>query len=68
MPVLHLGMSGEAVTALQRRLLGLHYPVAIDGDFGAPTELAVKHFQADAGLAADGVVGAQTWGRMTGPA
>ena len=61
MAVLHLGSSGDAVASLQKQLSGLGYPVAVDGDFGPATELAIKHFQAGAGLQADGIVGAQTW-------
>lgn len=68
MPVLHLGMTGDDVVALQRRLFAKGYPVAIEGNFGAATELAVKMFQKDAGLTVDGVVGAQTWGKLSGAA
>jgi peptidoglycan hydrolase-like protein with peptidoglycan-binding domain len=42
---------------IQARLGGL----VIDGDFGPKTELAVKTLQAAMGLAADGIVGAQTF-------
>jgi peptidoglycan hydrolase-like protein with peptidoglycan-binding domain len=33
----------------------------VDGLFGSQTEKAVKAFQADAGITADGKVGPQTW-------
>ena len=35
--------------------------LAVDGDFGAGTEIAVAAFQANAHLTADGIVGDQTW-------
>jgi len=38
------------------------FPVLIeDGDFGQSTETSVKHYQQNENLAADGVVGKQTW-------
>lgn len=60
-PVLHRGSDGSGVTLLQQRLAAAGYAVALDGDFGPATELAVKHFQAAAKLDADGIVGAETW-------
>jgi putative chitinase len=66
MAVLYRGSSGAAVTRLQSQLSAKGYPVALDGDFGPATELAVQHFQAQAGLTVDGVVGAQTWGLLSG--
>jgi peptidoglycan hydrolase-like protein with peptidoglycan-binding domain len=35
-----------------------------DGAFGQKTEGAVKTFQRDKGLVADGVVGPKTWERL----
>lgn len=58
--VLHLGSEGPAVALLQQRLSAHGYRVALDSDFGPATELAVLHFQAAAGLDADGLAGAQT--------
>ncbi|NGM36291.1 peptidoglycan-binding protein [Methylobacterium sp. DB0501] len=60
-PVLHLGDVGPDVAALQRLLAARGYPIAIDGDFGPATLLAVQHLQATAGLGPDGIVGARTW-------
>ena len=36
----------------------------VDGDFGQATEKAVKQFQKDHGLTADGVVGEKTWAAL----
>ena len=60
-PVLHRGARGPAVAELQRMLRKLGYPLAIDGDFGAATELAVMRVQAGQRITADGLVGMQTW-------
>jgi peptidoglycan hydrolase-like protein with peptidoglycan-binding domain len=38
--------------------------VAVDGIFGAQTESAVRAFQHSAGVAADGIVGPQTWAKL----
>lgn len=53
--------AGEAVRDIQGRLLALGYAVAISGEFGPQTESAVRSFQTDRGLTADGVVGPETW-------
>ena len=60
---LRKGSKGEAVSALQTLLVRLGYSVGkcgIDGDFGKDTQAAVKAFQRDSGLAADGIVGPGT--------
>lgn len=62
--VLKRGSSGDAVGRLQTALMASGFPLAVDGSFGAGTEAAVKAFQTRAGLAADGVVGPQTWARL----
>lgn len=57
------GMRGGIVTFAQELLIGLGYdcgPYGADGDFGPATELAVRRFQGDHGLAVDGIIGPQT--------
>ena len=55
-------MKGEAVTKLQTRLqaVGL-FSGAVDGVFGAETELAVQAAQRNFSLEPDGIVGPATW-------
>lgn len=66
LPTLRLGSRGVYVRYMQQKLLSKLYPVgAIDGVFGAGTLTAVKEFQSENGLAADGVAGAQTWAKLT---
>lgn len=62
-------LRGDDVLLLQQRLLELGYTEvgAPDGDFGAKTDAAVRHFQEVNGLEVDGVVGPQTWERLFSP-
>ncbi|HHP7243440.1 MAG TPA: peptidoglycan-binding domain-containing protein [Elainellaceae cyanobacterium] len=61
-PTLSQGSSGDAVIALQELLsIDLYYCGAIDGIFGHMMMLAVRRFQNDYGLLADGVVDPKTW-------
>lgn len=54
---LHSGARGEDVTQLQELLVSTgHYAGAADGVFGYTTERAVRAWQRDLGLVADGVV------------
>jgi peptidoglycan hydrolase-like protein with peptidoglycan-binding domain len=55
---LRRGSRGEAVRVLQQSL-GMSGN-AVDGVFGSNTEAAVRQFQQNAGIQADGVVGRQT--------
>lgn len=58
------GSKSQQVKLLQRTLIGWGYSVGVygaDGDFGAATEKAVKKFQTANKLAADGIVGKDTW-------
>ena len=57
------GMSGEDVKALQENLIRLGYDLGrwgADGDFGDATEEALKRFQRDHSLPADGEAGPET--------
>jgi zinc D-Ala-D-Ala carboxypeptidase len=61
------GASGDDVRQLQIRVAG--YPgyggvLAIDGQFGAGTKAAVTRFQQAYGLAADGIAGPATFGKI----
>ena len=71
-PVLSRGDSGSVVTALQKGLKKYSTPAtdpgSVDGDFGPKTEAAVKAYQQDRGVAADGIVGDQTWWVSAGAA
>jgi len=66
---LRRGDSGPAVERLQRRLQvkGYYDGGAVDGIFGEGTEDAVKHFQRQGGLIADGVVGPATSAALEAP-
>ncbi len=56
---------GEAVSALQAILTGLdYYTGELDGVFGNLTDKAVRAFQKDNKLTADGIVGAKTWEKL----
>ena len=60
--VLYWGSSGPAVTKVQAKLNGWgYYTGPIDGYYSSKTQQAVKKFQKNNGLLADGVVGPRTW-------
>ena len=67
-PRLARGATGAAVIALQKGLKKYSAapgaptdPGAADGNFGAKTESAVRAYQTERGVGADGIVGDRTW-------
>jgi peptidoglycan hydrolase-like protein with peptidoglycan-binding domain len=64
---LELGEGGQAVLALQQRLVDLGYWLgSADGNYGQLTRQAVMAFQKAEGLGRDGVAGPITQGRLAG--
>ena len=64
---LRIGLSGEAVRAMQTRLIALQYLKGkADGIFGTATAAAVTAFQRANGLKADGLAGKETLGKLYG--
>jgi len=66
MPFIQQGTSGDVVRELQRVLTNGASewgtsPHGVDGHFGPLTTASVKAFQTWGGVAADGIVGDQTW-------
>jgi len=69
MEVLKKGSKGPAVKALQLLLAGYGFSCGkwgADGDFGKATQEALKDYQKENGLEADGIAGEKTWGRLLG--
>lgn len=63
--VLRRGMSGDRVGSLQRALSAAgFYSLAIDEEFGAGTENALKLFQRARGLTVDGMAGRETFAAL----
>jgi hypothetical protein len=60
-PTLRRGNSGDYVKKLQELLNANGATLVVDGKFGVSTENAVKTFQQQHKLKADGIVGKQTW-------
>ncbi|MET1002498.1 MAG: peptidoglycan-binding domain-containing protein [Acidimicrobiia bacterium] len=65
--VLKLGDSREAVAELQQLLRDRGYDVPVNDKFDEQTENAVRAFQTDVGLPADGVVNAATIEALRNP-
>ncbi|MCL2069112.1 MAG: peptidoglycan-binding protein [Oscillospiraceae bacterium] len=65
-PLVRQGARGVYVCTLQDALGAVGIPaVGIDGMFGAITDNAVRVFQRENRLTADGIVGCNTWSRLT---
>ena len=67
LPTLCKGDSGNSVKILQAFLIAYEYSTGtsgIDGEFGFDTESAVKQFQKNSGISADGIVGENTWSEL----
>ncbi len=65
--VLRRGMTGEDVKAMQRLLIAAGYGgYKATGSFYNQTLAALKEYQADHGLEADGQCGPATWGKLLG--
>lgn len=63
--ILKKGDQGSDVRFVQSILKELgYYPYKLDGYFGSATEAAVKSFQADEGILADGQVGPETFNAL----
>lgn len=60
------GSGGEAVKAAQTQLNKYGAGLGVDGQFGSVTDRAVRAYQSAHGLAADGLVGPQTWQSLLG--
>ena len=58
------GAQGEAVSAVQWKLVAAGHDVKVDGDFGKKTTAAVTGFQTVNSLTPDGRVGPMTWNAL----
>lgn len=69
LPVLRKGDMDDAVLAMQILLLGRGEDLpryGADGDFGDETFAALKYFQTDHSIEADGICGPLTWSKLLG--
>lgn len=55
-----IGNKGQGVKDMQMLLIKNGFLINADGNFGEKTDLAIKKFQKDNGLAVDGIVGPKT--------
>ena len=63
------GAKGASVKAMQQLLQGNGYScgtTGADGDFGSNTDKALRSYQRDKGLTADGICGSKSWTSLLG--
>ena len=58
------GDKGNGTREIQTGLNKLGYGLTVDGDFGTLTDSAVRKFQEEHSLTADGIVGENTWAAL----
>ena len=69
-PLVYKGKTGETVKYIQNKLINKGYflgRTGADGIFGFQTEKAVRQFQIDSNLSADGIIGPLTWKKLEDP-
>ena len=69
LPTVKSGSKGDAAKIVQGALIANGYSCGssgIDGVFGTASVAALKKYQTKKGIAADGIVGPATWGKMIG--
>ncbi|MFD8690024.1 peptidoglycan-binding protein [Streptomyces sp. NPDC059651] len=64
-PTLKSGSKGADVKSAQQLLTARGYTVAADSSYGPKTRAAVIRFQKSRSLTADGVIGPNTWSKLT---
>ena len=62
--IIKYGSTGDDVRRLQEKLNEYGYGLDTDGIFGVKTQSAVRDYQKNNGLSVDGIVGANTWGKL----
>ena len=69
LPVVKSGSRGDAAKIVQGALIAKGYSCGssgIDGVFGVNSVAALKSYQKEQGITADGIVGPATWGKILG--
>ena len=66
LPLVKKGDTGSAVRTVQALCVARGHATAVDGAFGASTEIQVQAVQRSHGLTADGTVGPLTWPALLG--
>ena len=61
-----VGDQGDAIAEIQGQLVLLGYDVVADGTFGVATVEAIKDFQKNKGIKADGLIGPATYSALLG--